>query len=195
MVLCSKVQLYILEDLPQTGRNIFFLISNKTNLIESARCLEAHKKYTKGTTLTRNIKKKKKITKTNQQRRHIRHNPKIRSFKKYRNNIPLELSLSSKFLSFISFHKHQNRHVCTIFHIAVLLGLPEDHQQSYKSMTRLSITQDIPKRLKRTLQIAKATFTMKKKVVHKFSIPLAHAKSVHHDDVSPPKIIQSDDIS
>jgi hypothetical protein len=29
--------------------------------------------------------------------------------------------------------------------------------------------------------------TMKKKVVHKFSIPLAHAKSVHHDDVLPPK--------
>jgi len=67
---------------------------------------------------------------------------------------PIVLSLSSKFMSFISFRKHQKRHVGTIFHIAVLLGLPEDHQQSFKPITRLGITQDIPKRLKRTLQIA-----------------------------------------
>jgi hypothetical protein len=59
--------------------------------------------------------------------------------------------MSSKFLSFISFHKHQKRYIGTIFYTATLLGLPEDYQQSYKSITRIGITQDIPKQLKRTL--------------------------------------------
>jgi len=35
---------------------------------------------------------------------------------------------------------------------------------------------------------------MKKKVVHRFSIPLAHAISIHHDHMPPSKIIQSEDL-
>jgi hypothetical protein len=34
--------------------------------------------------------------------------------------------------------------------------------------------------------------TMKKKVVHRFSIILAHVTYVHHDDVLTRKIIQND---
>jgi hypothetical protein len=37
--------------------------------------------------------------------------------------------------------------------------------------------------------------TMKKKAVHKFLIPLAHAIFVHHDDVPLPKIIQGEDLT
>jgi hypothetical protein len=49
----------------------------------------------------------------------------------------------------------QKRKVGTIFHTAALLGLPADHQHANKSITRLGITQDIPKWLKRTLHKAK----------------------------------------
>jgi hypothetical protein len=64
---------------------------------------------------------------------------------------------NKEIISFISFHKHQKKNVDTIFHTAPLLGLPEDHQQSYKLITRLGITQDVPKRLKRMLKITEAT--------------------------------------
>jgi hypothetical protein len=36
---------------------------------------------------------------------------------------------------------------------------------------------------------------MKKKVVHRFSIPLAHATYVYHDDMLSPKIIQGEDLA
>jgi hypothetical protein len=36
---------------------------------------------------------------------------------------------------------------------------------------------------------------MKKKVVYRLPIPLAHARSVHHDDVPPPKIIEGEDLA
>jgi hypothetical protein len=36
---------------------------------------------------------------------------------------------------------------------------------------------------------------MKKNVVYRFFIPFAHAISVHHDDVLPPKIIQWEDLA
>jgi len=35
---------------------------------------------------------------------------------------------------------------------------------------------------------------MKKRIVHRLPIPLAHVTSVHHDD-APPKIIQGEDLA
>jgi hypothetical protein len=56
-----------------------------------------------------------------------------------------DLSKSSKLLLFISLQIVQKRQVGTIFHPAVLLGLPVDHQHANKWITHLGITQDIPK--------------------------------------------------
>jgi hypothetical protein len=68
-------------------------------------------------------------------------------------------SLSSKFLlSIIHFPSQTPKEACRHhFHTTALFGLPKDHQQSYISPTRLGITQDIPKRLKKALQMAEAT--------------------------------------
>lgn len=63
---------------------------------------------------------------------------------------PKNLSKSLKYLLFISFHTHQKRQIGPIFQIAALLGLPDVHRQANKSITILSITQDIPKRVKRS---------------------------------------------
>jgi len=68
-----------------------------------------------------------------------------------------DLSKSSNLLLFISLQIVQKRQVGTIFHNAALLGLPADHQHANKSITRLGITQNIPKWLKRILHKAKAT--------------------------------------
>jgi hypothetical protein len=76
--------------------------------------------------------------------------------KKYgrkRKEYPLgDLSKSSNLLLFFSLQRVQKRQVGTIFHATELLSLPEDHQHANKSITLLGITQDIPKRLKRTPQ-------------------------------------------
>jgi len=52
-----------------------------------------------------------------------------------------------------------------------------------------------PKTTKKSTSNGGSHITMKKKVVHKLSIPLAHATSVHHDDVPPLEIIQHEDLT
>jgi hypothetical protein len=129
---------------------------------------------------------------------------------------PSILSLSSKFLSFLSLHKHQKRYVGTIFYNVAHIGLPKDHQQLYKSPTHLGITQDIPKQLKITLKMAEAktqreavyklpippphaTFVhnddMQREAVYKLPIPPPHATFVHDDDIPPHEIIQDEDLA
>jgi Na+/H+ antiporter NhaA len=51
-----------------------------------------------------------------------------------------------------------------------------------------------PKAIEKNTQNSGSHITMKK-VIHGFLIPLAHAISVHHDDVLPPKIIQWEDLA
>jgi hypothetical protein len=106
---------------------------------------------------------------------------------------PSILFLSSKILSFISLHKHQKRHVGTIFHNIAHIGLPKDHQQLYKSPTRLGITQDIPKQLKKALKMAEAK--TQRDAVYKLPIPPPHATFVHDNDILPHEIIQDEDLA
>jgi hypothetical protein len=83
--------------------------------------------YTKGTTKLEKVERKKKSLKL------IDKGDIYAAIQKYKVSknkdiiSAIDLSLSSKFLSFISFFKHQKRHVGTIFHTATLLGLPKDH--------------------------------------------------------------------
>jgi hypothetical protein len=107
--------------------------------------------------LTRKRKVNKKIIITNRQRGHKGHSSKIQSVEEEDIISSKDLSKSSKLLLFISLQIVQKMQVGTIFHTAALLGLPENHQHANKSITRLGITQDIPKRLKRTLYKAEAT--------------------------------------
>jgi hypothetical protein len=75
---------------------------------------------------------------------------KYTKYEKTKKYLPKNLSKSSKHLLFISSHTHQKKQIGTIFQIATLLGLPDVHQQANKSITLLSITQDRPKRVKRS---------------------------------------------
>ena len=102
----------------------------------------------------------------------------------------MDLSKSSKHLLFLSCHKHQKRHVGTIFHTTALLRLPKDHQQASRSRTRLGITQANPKATKDGKPQSRSNLTVKKEMIHCLLTPLAHAIPVYHNDVMLPEIIQ-----
>jgi hypothetical protein len=68
-----------------------------------------------------------------------------------------DLFKSLKLLLFLSHHKQQKIQIGVIFQTAALIYLPDDHQHASKSITRLGITQDIPKRLKREFHKIEAT--------------------------------------
>jgi len=60
-------------------------------------------------------------------------------------------------MSFLSLHRHHNRHEFTIFHTATLRALPAVHQHTYKSTTRLGITPKSSNQLKKTSHKAPTT--------------------------------------
>jgi hypothetical protein len=75
--------------------------------------------------------------------------------------------------------------------------LPAVHQQANTLTTRLGITQDNPKRLKKTFHIPHgiSNLTMKKNVIRKLSILFAHNTSIYHNDVSLTEIVNGNDFS
>jgi hypothetical protein len=68
-----------------------------------------------------------------------------------------ELFWFSKHLRFLSFQIHQKMQIDTIFHVVVLLDLPDFHQQATRSSTLLGMTQEILKREKMLFHRVEAT--------------------------------------
>jgi hypothetical protein len=64
---------------------------------------------------------------------------------------------------FLSFQTHPKRQIATIFQITALLSLLHVHQQANKSITFLSITQDIPKQVKRAIYKAEVISQWRRK--------------------------------
>jgi hypothetical protein len=73
------------------------------------------------------------------------------------NTVSRELSRFSKHLRFLSLQILQKMQIGTIFHVVVLLDLPNFHQQATRSSTLLGMTQEIPKREKMLFHRADAT--------------------------------------
>jgi hypothetical protein len=82
----------------------------------------------------------------------------------------------------------------TIFYTTALRELPLVHQQANKSITRLDITQDNTKRLKKIIPQDANNLIVEKKMVHRLLISLAHTAPIDHNYVPLPKVVHGKDL-
>jgi hypothetical protein len=138
---------------------LFFYTSN-WDIFKSVRRSKYTESILEKTHIARMRKKNKKIMITKHQRIVV-----VQKYIVLKNRVLISsnvLSRCSKILSFISLHRHHKRHECTIFHTTLWVMMAV-HQQAYKLITCLDITQDSLKRLKKTFHKAQATSQWKRR--------------------------------